>query len=468
MRRPRRGYRHPTVKPRSRLPKGVLTFWTRARRLLWSWWPWALVSIWAIGKAEWGWAIGGGAMALVSYLLAPPAPPPRFGLDHEFSIDSPAFVGTVAGASGSPFLDGNTLELLNNGDAFYPPMLAAIKGAEHSITIEAYIYWAGEIGAEFAEALAERAKAGCPVKILLDAIGSASIGSEILDVLEAGGCQVAWYNPLRWYTLGRFNNRTHRKSLIIDGDVAFTGGAGIADHWRGNARGPDEWRDMQIRLEGPAVVPLQTGFAHNWQQTTGELLSGDAYYPVIDSRGPLAVQTLLSSPETGAASVRTMYYLSIVCARASIFIANPYFVPDPVAIETLIEAKQRGVDVRIMVSGIRNDNWLARHNSVRLFGRLLAAGIEIQEFNRTMLHQKTMVVDGRWLTVGTTNFDNRSFAHNEESNVCCVDRRLAGQLHNIFLDDLNGSERVTIERWQRRGIWTRAQEVVAAVLQEQA
>jgi cardiolipin synthase A/B len=407
-------------------------------------------------------------MALVSYLLAPPAPPPRFGLDHEFSIDSPEFVSTVAGASGSPFLEGNSLELLNNGDAFYPPMLAAIKGAEHSITIEAYIYWAGEIGAAFAEALAARARAGCPVKILLDAIGSSSIGSDILNLLEAGGCQVAWYNPIRWYTVGRFNNRTHRKSLIIDGDVAFTGGAGIADHWRGNARGPDEWRDMQIRLEGPAVVPLQTGFAHNWQQTTGELLSGDAYYPVIGNRGPLAVQTLLSSPETGASSVRTMYYLSIVCARESIDIANPYFVPDPVAIETLIEAKQRGVDVRIMVSGTRNDNWLARHNSVRLFGRLLSAGIEIHEFNRTMLHQKTMVVDGRWVTVGTTNFDNRSFAHNEESNVCFLDRDLAHQLRRVFHDDLKGSARVTIGGWHRRGMWARAQELVAAVLQEQA
>jgi len=189
---------------------------------------------------------------------------------------------------------------------------------------------------------------------------------------------------------------------------------------------------------------------------------------VIDSRGPLAVQTLLSSPETGAASVRTMYYLSIVCARESIFIANPYFVPDPVAIETLIEAKQRGVDVRIMVSGIRNDNWLARHNSVRLFGRLLAAGIEIQEFNRTMLHQKTMVVDGRWLTVGTTNFDNRSFAHNEESNVCCFDRALAAELQAIFREDLSGCQQVTIDGWRRRGGWARAQELVAAVLQEQA
>ena len=407
-------------------------------------------------------------MALVSYLIAPPAAPPRFGLDHEFSIDSPEFVGTVAGASGSPFLEGNTLELLNNGDAFYPSMLAAINRADRSITIEAYIYWAGEIGAVFAAALADRAKAGCRVKILLDAIGSASIGSEILDLLEAGGCQVAWYNPIRWYTLGRFNNRTHRKSLIVDGEVAFTGGAGIADHWRGNASGPHEWRDMQIRLEGPAVVPLQTGFAHNWQQTTGELLSGDAYYPVIGSRGSLSVQTLLSSPETGASNVRTMYYLSIVCARQSIYIANPYFVPDPVAIETLIEAKQRGVEVRIMVSGIRNDNWLARQNSVRLFGRLLAAGIEIQEFNRTMLHHKTMVVDGRWVTLGTANFDNRSFAHNEESNVCFVDRALAEQLHAIFRDDLKGCERVTIERWRRRGGWTRAQEIVAALLQEQA
>jgi len=407
-------------------------------------------------------------MALVSYLIAPPTAPPRFGLDHEFAIDSAEFLGTVAGASGSPFVEGNSLELLNNGDAFYPPMLAAIKGAEVSITIEAYIYWAGEIGATFAEALAARAKAGCSVKILLDAIGSSNIGPDILHVLETGGCQIAWYNPIRWYTLGRFNNRTHRKSLIIDGEVAFTGGAGIADHWRGNATGPDEWRDMQIRLEGPAVVPLQTGFAHNWQQTTGELLSGEAYYPVIDSRGPLAVQTLLSSPETGFSNVRTMYYLSIVCARESLYIANPYFVPDPVAIETLIEARQRGVEVRIMVSGIRNDNWLARHNSVRLFGRLLAAGIEIQEFNRTMLHHKTMVVDGQWVTVGTANFDNRSFAHNEESNVCFFDRTLAGQLRATFLDDLTGCERVTVERWRKRGAWARAQEIVAAFLQEQA
>ena len=407
-------------------------------------------------------------MALVSYLIAPAAAPPRYGLDHEFSIDSDDFLGTISGASGVPFLEGNALEVLNNGDAFYPPMLEAIQNAQISITIEAYIYWAGEVGLLFARALADRAKAGVRVKILLDAIGSASIGPDILETLEGAGCQVAWYNPIRWYTIGRFNNRTHRKSLVVDGQVAFTGGAGIADHWRGNARGPGEWRDMQIRLEGPAVTPLQTGFAHNWQQTTGELLTGAMYYPLIEPRGPLAVQTLLSSPETGSSSVRTMYYLSIVCARRSIYIANPYFIPDPVAIDTLIEAKQRGVDVRIMVSGIRNDNWLARHNSVRLFGRLLDAGIEILEYNRTMLHHKTMVVDGLWVTVGTTNFDNRSFAHNEESNVCFFDRALAAQLHQIFLDDVVACARVERDAWRRRGAWPRLQEFVAAFLQEQA
>jgi cardiolipin synthase len=427
-----------------------------------------MVSVWAIANGRWGWAIGAGVMASVCYLITPAEEPPRYGLDHEFSVDSREFVATVAGASGSPFLPGNKIELLNNGDEFYPPMLAAIQEAQVSITIEAYIYWAGEIGLEFAAALAERAAAGVKVKILLDAIGSSSIGSEILDILENGGCQVAWYNPIHWYTIGRFNNRTHRKSLIIDGCIAFTGGAGIADHWRGSARGPEEWRDMQIRLEGPAVAPLQTGFAHNWQQTTDELLTGETYYPNIEPSGPLSVQTLLSSPETGASSVRTMYYLSIVCARESIYIANPYFVPDPVAIEILIDAKRRGVDVRIMVSGIRNDAWVARQNSVRLFGRLLKAGIEIQEYNRTMLHHKTMVVDGLWVTIGTANFDNRSFAHNEESNVCFLDRDLAERLHAIFHEDLGACDRVSSRNWNRRGIWARIQEFWASLLQEQA
>jgi cardiolipin synthase len=407
-------------------------------------------------------------MAMLTYLTAPSALPPSYGLSHEFDIESEEFLDTIAGASSSPFVPGNAVELLNNGDAFYPRMLDAITGAQVSITIEAYIYWAGEIGLQFARALAERAQAGITVKILLDAIGSASIGREILRTLEEGGCQVAWYNPIHWYTIGRFNNRTHRKSLIIDGCVAFTGGAGIADHWRGDARGPHEWRDMQIRLAGPAVTPLQAGFAHNWQEATGELLSGATYYPSIQSSGRLSAQTLMSSPESGGSVVRTMYYLSIVCARKSIYIANPYFIPDAVAIETLIDAKQRGIDVRIMVSGDRNDNWLARQNSVRLYGPLLKAGIEIFEYDRTMLHHKTMVVDGVWATIGTANFDNRSFAHNEESNVCVFNRALGRQLQNIFYADMAVCEHIDRDTWAHRGVWARAQEFVASFLEDQA
>jgi cardiolipin synthase len=407
-------------------------------------------------------------LALISHLLTPTAYPPRYGLEHEFSVSSKEFLATMAGATGVPLLQGNRLDVLNNGDEFYPSMLEAIARARHSITIEAYIYWAGEIGRTFAHALAGKARDGVTVKILLDSIGSSTIGSEILEILEAGGCQLAWYNRIKWYTIGRFNHRTHRKSLIIDGRIGFTGGAGIADHWLGHAQDPAHWRDIQIRLEGPAVVPLQTGFSENWLETTGELVSGERYYPAPKPAGELAVQTVMSSPETGVSRASTMYYLSIVCARKSIYIANPYFVPDAVASETLIDAKKRGVDVRIMVSGFRNDNWLARQNSIRLSGPLLKAGIEILEYNRTMLHQKTMVVDGVWSIVGTTNFDNRSFVHNEESDVCAYDRALASRLHDAFVGDVTGCRPLRYADWRKRSLWTRVQGIVASLLQEQA
>jgi len=453
--------------PLQRKPKGVLPFWTRMRRLFWSWWPWAAACLWNLVNDKWGWALGMGLMALACYLISPAESSPQYGLDHEFAIDDDEFLPTVAGATGVPFLPGNTLTILNNGDEFYPAMLEAIAAADVSITIEAYIYWAGDIGREFAEALAAKAKAGLRVKILLDAVGSSTIGEDILKILEGGTCQLAWYNPFNWRRLGRYNHRTHRKSLIIDGRVAFTGGAGIADHWRGQARHPGEWRDLQIRIEGPAVMPLQTGFAQNWLQTTGELISGPLYYPLCDPAGPVALQTIMSSPEIGASTVRIMYYLSIICARRSILIANPYFVPDAAARDTLIEAKRRGVNVRVMVADRHNDNWLAYHNSVRVYRRLLEAGIEILSYNHTMLHLKTMVVDGKWFTIGTTNFDNRSFAHNEENNTCGYDPVLSKQLHDMFERDVAGCDRLDLETWKRRGLWRRAQEVVAAFFEEQ-
>jgi cardiolipin synthase len=435
--------------------------------LVWSWVPWAVLTIWMLAADEWGLAVTTGLMGWISFLLTPAEAPPRYGLDHEFGIDDPEFLPTVVGATGNDPIPGNRITLLNNGDEFYPAMLDAIRSATTSITVEAYIYWAGDIGREVAEAIAERARAGVVVKILLDAVGSSSIGEDILKILEGGKCQVAWYNPVRWYSIGRLNHRTHRKSLVIDGEIAFTGGAGIADHWRGHAQDPQHWRDIQVRIDGPAARVLQTGFAQNWGRATGELISGEGFYPAIEPRGPLTVVAMLSSPEAGASSVRTMYYLSIVCARTSIYIANPYFIPDEVAIAALLDAKRRGVDVRIMVSGIHNDMWLARQNSVRLYGKLLRAGITILEYNRTMMHQKTMVVDGLWSTIGTTNFDNRSFAHNDENNICVYDREWARALEEVFLRDAEVCDQVDYRNWTRRGVVARASEFGAALLEDQ-
>ena len=228
-------------------------------------------------------------------------------------VCSEAFVDSIVGATGAPFVPGNRLTVLNNGDEFYPAMLDAIHAAQRSVTIEAYIYWAGEIGLVFARALAERASSGVSVKILLDAVGSATIGTEILTTLEKGGCQLAWFHPIHWYTIGRFNHRTHRKTLVVDGRTGFTGGAGIADHWSGHAQDQDHWRDMQVRIEGPGVVPLQTGFMTNWLETTGELLSGPAYFPATPRVGDVPLQTIMSSPSIGSSAARTLYY----CSRSS-------------------------------------------------------------------------------------------------------------------------------------------------------
>lgn len=462
----RHSYR-PPPDPRRRKPKGIATLWTRVRRLLWSWWLWSLLVVYLIDQREWWWALGVAIWSLICSLSTPIEFPPQYGLDLDLEVGSQEFLDTMAGAGGISFLNGNTIEVLNNGDRFYPAMLKAIEAAQRSITIEAYIYWAGEIGMTFATALAAAAQRGVRVKILLDAVGSATIGQEILDVLKNGGCHLAWYNPFRFTTIRRINNRTHRKSLICDGRVGFTGGAGIADHWTGDAQDDQHWRDLQIRIEGPAVRPLQSGFSQNWLEATGELVSGPDFYPTPVAAGPLALQTIMSSPETGASTVRVMYCLAISAARSSIDIANSYFVPDHVSIDLFRDAVKRGVRVRIMVAGVTNDTLLARLNSVRLYGALLDAGVELLEYNRTMMHHKIMIVDGLWSTVGTANFDNRSFSHNEESNVCVCDAAVAKELTETFERDAAVCQRVTKDGWQRRGIGEKTLEALASFVQDQ-
>ena len=464
--RRRTSYR-PPPDPRHTKPKGIATAWTRIRRLLWSWWPWALLSVYYLDRHNWWAAFGIGLWAGVCSLSTPAEFPPQYGLDHGLTVSDPEFLNSMAGAAGVAFLPGNSLALLNNGDRFYPAMLAAINESKSSITVEAYIYWAGEIGITFAKAFAAAAQRGLKVKLLLDAVGSQSIGNEIIKILEDGGCHLAWYNPIRITRLRRVNNRTHRKSLILDGRIGYTGGAGIADHWTGDAQDAEHWRDMQIRIEGPAVRPLQSGFAHNWLECTGELVTGPDFYPTLPAVGPLAVQTIMSSPETGASSVRVMYFLAISAARKTIDIANPYFVPDHVSIDLFRDAVKRGVRVRVMVAGSSNDTHVTRLNSLRLYGALLKAGVQVFEYNRTMMHHKIMVVDGLWSTVGTTNFDNRSFSHNEENNVCVCDESVAAELTATFARDIAVCEVVTLDGWKKRGLPLKTAEALASFVQDQ-
>lgn len=455
-----------TYRPPARL-RGRPWLSTRIRRTIWLWQPWALLAAWALAVDRFGTAAWAVSVAVVAYVLRWPERTPTLGLEHTSPIGSQTFLDTAAGLTGVNFEPGNQLDVLDNGDAFYPAMLEAIAQAQASVTMEQYICWAGETTDAFAKALAERARAGVSVKLLFDAVGSTSLGDRALAVLKDAGCEVAWYNRIHWYTVGRFNNRSHRKTLIVDGHVGFTGGAGIADHWRGNASSPAEWRDTQVRVEGPAVRDLQTGFAVNWLRTTGEVLQGDLFFPPTREAGPCAVQVINSSPDGGASGARLSYYLAIVSAHKRIDIANPYFVPDEVAVETLVEAASRGVQVRVLVTGRRNDNWLARHNSVRLYGKLLRGGVKLYEYHPTMLHQKVMIVDGCWCTVGTSNFDNRSFAHNEETSLCLCDARLVGELTETFEEDLAACQEVTQDEWRRRGVFARSQELVASLLKDQ-
>ncbi len=459
-------YRLSPAAPRPRR-LGALEFTDRVRIMLRAWWVWLAVALVAQQFGHPYVAASAVIASFVFYNTSPESHPGVYPLDVHLDVNSEAFQDTLAGLTGMPIVAGNRVTLYNNGDEFFPAMLDAIDAAQGSVTMEQYIFWDGAVGRRFAEAFAERARRGVAVKLLVDAIGSSTLGREIFRILEAGGCQLAWYHPIHWYTVRRADFRDHRKSLIIDGRVAFTGGAGIADHWLGSAANPREWRDIQVRVEGPAAVSQQSGFAENWLETTGEILTGERYFPSARSVGSVKVQTILSAPSSGTGAVGTMYLTAVQCARREILIANPYFIPDGRVMELLAAARSRGVRIALMLAGPLMDSWWARQNSVRRYGRLLEAGVEIYEFRPTMLHQKTMIVDGAWVTVGTANFDNRSFALNEETNLCFHDRSIASELEAIFADDLRRCERVDLDRWHARGAWQRGKEAVAALIEDQ-
>lgn len=369
---------------------------------------------------------------------------------HLYPTDDPQFIRELGVLLGPPVVEGNRYLSLRNGDEIFPAMLNAIRGARRTINFESYIYWSGEIGREFADALAERAKSGVKVNVLLDWVGSAKIDKDVLAVMTKAGVDVRRYHPVRWYTLGKLNNRTHRKLLIVDGTVGFTGGVGIAPEWTGRAQDPEHWRDTHFQVEGPVVGQMQSVFLDNWIKVSGEVPHGDDYFPALSSVGQGRAQIFSSSPTGGSESMALMYLLAITAATRSIDLSSAYFVPDDMTLQALLGALKRGVRIRIVVPGEHMDSETSRAASRARWGQILEAGALIAEYGPTMYHCKVMIVDGLLVSVGSTNFDNRSFHLNDEATLNILDREFAAAQTRIFEEDLANSRPVSFAAWKNR------------------
>lgn len=374
----------------------------------------------------------------------------RFEMKHEFAVSDPQFLRSIGQLLGPPILPGNQVTALHNGDQIFPAMLAAIRSARETITFESYIYWSGDIGRQFSDALGERARAGVKVHVLLDAVGAGKLEAKYLDEMKAAGVEVERYHPIRWYTLARINNRTHRKLLVVDGKIGFTGGVGIADSWQGNAHDKDHWRDSHYQLEGPAVAQMQAAFNDNWIKTRAKVLAGPMYFPELKPSGGSLAQVFKSSSTEGSESVRLMYLLSIASAEKSIRLQAAYFVPDELAIQSFISARKRGVKIEINVPGPHVDSQIVASASRGLWGALLDAGVEIYEYQPAMYHCKVIIVDDVWVSVGSTNFDDRSFRLNDEANLNIYDAAFAAEQIKVFEDDLSKSRRMTRAEFKDR------------------
>jgi cardiolipin synthase A/B len=407
------------------------------------------------------------------FAARPPLPivrrrtPMRYHMRHQFGVRDLAFLQTMHALTGSPMSEGNAVEVLRNGVRIFPAMLSAIRSAKKTLNVEFYIYWDGEIGRTFAEVLAERSRAGVKVNVVLDAVGSGPMSQDLIDFLTRNGVSLEWYHPLRWYTLSTVNHRTHRKLLIVDGHVGFCGGVGIADEWLGDADRKAHWRETVVRVEGPVVTQMQFAFLDNWIKSRGELLTGLDYFPQVAPRGTCLAQVVKSSPSEGSSTAKLLYIISIVSAKKSIFINSAYFVPDRDTTRALEGAVRRGVDVRVIVPGEFTDVPIVRHAGRFYYGNLLRRGIRIFEYQPTMMHAKTMVVDGIWTTIGSSNFDDRSFRLNDEVNVNIYDESIAAQMEQMFFEDLARSEEITRRTWVKRPWLERVKQRMAGWLKPQ-
>ena len=369
---------------------------------------------------------------------------------HLYPISDPQFLRTMGVLLGPALVSGNRIETLLNGNEIFPAMLKAIRDAEKTITFETYIYWSGVIGKEFVDALSKKAQQGVKIHVLLDWVGSEKMEESSIETMRDAGVEIEKYHAPNWRTWRRLNNRTHRKILVVDGKIGFTGGVGIADEWLGNADGPNNWRDTHYRMEGPVVAQLQAAFTDNWTKVKGNVLHSLEYFPQLEEIGPHFAQVFKSSTEGGAESMHLMYLLSIAAAKKSIRLSMAYFVPDRLARDAMVAALERGVTIQIIVPGSYIDKAVVRSASRGTWGALLAAGAEIHEFQPTMFHCKVLIIDELWVSVGSTNFDSRSFKLNDEANLNVYNHQFAQRQLDDFKEDLKRAKQITFKEWRNR------------------
>jgi cardiolipin synthase len=368
------------------------------------------------------------------------------------AIDSRAFMRIVGATCDAEIERVDTFEVLSDGAHFYASELAAIAAARTSVHIEAFIFHPSAVGDRFVAALAECGKRGVAVRVIVDGIGSFPTPDSYFDPIRANGGQVAWYQPIRWYTLKRFNNRTHRELIIVDGEVGYIGGPGIAAHWIDPRDGSRPWRDTMLRVTGSVVAGMQGAFLDNWLESTGDILADPRLYlsqPLPDGEGNAVVVSSVPSPARGSRA-RVLFQLLLASATKTIDINTPYFLPDRSAREELVRAAKRGVRVRIVMPGDANNHPIARLASRMYYGQLLQAGVEIFEYRPGMIHAKILIVDATWSVVGSTNFDSRSFELNDEVNLAVNDKALAARLLEDFAHDVAQSAPITYATWRGR------------------
>jgi len=368
--------------------------------------------------------------------------------------DLQSLIPSIVGVTQGNLEQGNKISVLQNGDGYFPLVMRDIAGARETVHIESYIWWDGQMPHQLAELLAQKARQGVEVRLLIDASGGHKMSKDTEKIMTDGGVHVARFHPLRLKNLGRLNNRDHRKEMIIDGHIGYIGGYGIADEWTGHAQDKKHWRDTGLRVEGPIVNRLQGAFCENWIEQTGEVPAGEKYFKRLPPAGTTPAHLAYTSPTGSVSSVQVLYYLAIKAARHEIIIENPYLLPNKDAIDAMYDAVQRHVSVKILVPATSStDSPIVQHASHHHFGTMLKRGIRVFEYQPTLSHQKLMIIDGLWSCVGSTNFDARSFLLNDEISMGVVDANIASQLRAAFNEDLKHARERHFQEWHDRSLW---------------